>query len=140
MSALSPSEVLDVLDADSTTEKRAAWEGFEFTLLGDGEVAVVNNSHENPDEHTYTVDVVSGIPAHCTCPAWEYQEGPCKHMVGVAIREPLLEAVTAESPLRADGGVAVNEGVTTESEDKECNCGEFPCWPCYRHGRRELPE
>ena len=27
--------------------------------------------------------------------------------------------------------------------DEECDCGDlsdFPCWPCYRDGKRELPD
>lgn len=92
MSALSPSEVLDILDVDATVEKRASWEAFEFTLLEDNKVEVVNDSHDEPKEHTYTVHVESGILSDCTCPAFEYQDGACKHMMAIAIREPLLEA------------------------------------------------
>jgi hypothetical protein len=35
--------VVDVLDADVATEKRAQWEAFEFITLGDGDVEVVND-------------------------------------------------------------------------------------------------
>jgi hypothetical protein len=73
MAELSPTDVVDVLDADVTTEKRAQWEAFSFRLLGDGDVEVVNDSHENADDHTYTVHVESGIPSDCTCPADTYQ-------------------------------------------------------------------
>jgi hypothetical protein len=146
---LRPSDVVEVLDADATIEKRASWEAFEFTLLGDGDVEVVNTSHENPDEHTYTVHVEGGIPAHCTCPAWEYQKGPCKHMVAVAIREPVLEAVTAEPTMRADGGVTFEADSTDDSDERpdDCNCSlsmkDLPCWPCFRDGFEEpnpIPE
>ena len=140
MSVLSPSEVLDVLDADATVEKRASWEAFEFTILEGGNVEVVNTSHDKPEEHTYTVHVEGGIPSDCTCPAWEYQEGACKHMVSVAIREPVLEAATTGPALRADGGVTV-EADTTDDSDKrpdDCDCTppmeDLPCWPCYRDG------
>jgi hypothetical protein len=92
MSELVPSEVIELLDADATVEKRASWEAFEFTLLGGGDVEVVNTSHEEPEDHTYTVHVEGGIPSDRTCPAFEYQEGACKHMVAIAIREPLFEA------------------------------------------------
>jgi hypothetical protein len=140
MSELAPSEVLDVLDADTTVEKRASWEAFEFSLLEGGKVEVVNGSHDEPEEHTYTVHVEGGIPFSCTCPAFEYQEGACKHMVGVAIREPLLEAVTAEPTVKADGGVTVEaDGVTHPDErPDDCDCWDseqgLPCWPCYRDG------
>jgi hypothetical protein len=135
---LHPSEVLELLDADSKSAKRAQWEAFEFTLLGDGDVEVVNTSHEEPDEHTYTVHVEGGIPSDCTCPAFEYREGSCKHQVAVAIREPVLEAVSAEPRMRADGGVTVEEEEADRSDKRpeDCDCSplfeEVPCWPCYR--------
>jgi hypothetical protein len=143
MSELHPSEVVELLDADSKSVKRASWEAFEFTLLGAGDVEVVNTSHENPEEHTYTVHVEGGIPADCTCPAFEYQDGPCKHMVAVAIREPVLEAVTAGPAARADGGLTVEEETTAESTERpdDCDCAptfeDLPCWPCYRDGFEE---
>jgi len=52
--------MLDLLDADTTVEKRASWEVFEFTLLEGGDVEVVNSSHEEPADHTYTVHVEGG--------------------------------------------------------------------------------
>lgn len=30
----------------------------------------------------------------------------------------------------------------SEEEEDQCNCGEiidFPCWPCVRDGKKELP-
>ena len=143
MSELAPSEVLEILDADATIEKRASWEGFEFTLLEGGDVEVVNGSHDEPEEHTYSVHVESGIPAHCSCPAWEYQEGACKHMVAVAIREPVLEAASETPAMRADGGMTVEAGENDQLNERpdECDClpsfEELPCWPCYRDGFEE---
>jgi len=138
---------LEVLECDEQVEKRAQWEAFEFTVLGGGDVEVTNGSHENADDHTYTVHVESGIPSDCTCPAWEYQPGACKHMVAVAIREPVLEAASREQPVRADGGVTLEEFATTDDRDDdrpdECDCaelsGDFPCFRCYNEGRRDLP-
>jgi len=146
MAALSPTDVVDVLDADVATEKRAQWEAFEFTVLGDGDVEVVNDSHADADDHTYTVHVESGIPSDCSCPADTYQEGACKHRVAVAIREPVLEAASREQPVRADGGVALEEfGADDRDDDRpeDCDCGEWNdglglcCWPCYRKGFEE---
>jgi hypothetical protein len=147
MTELSPTDVVDVLDADVTTEKRAQWEAFEFTVLGGGDVKVVNDSHENADDHTYTVHVESGIPSDCSCPADTYQEGACKHRVAVAIREPVLEAATEDQPVRADGGTATLDSFGGDDRDddrpEDCDCdelsGDFPCWPCVRDSRRELP-
>jgi hypothetical protein len=141
--SISSSEVVELLDAGTTVEKRASWEAFEFTLLGDGDVEVVNTSHEEPNEHTYTVHVEGGIPSDCTCPAFEYQEPPCKHQVAVAIREPVLEAASAEPAMRADGGVTVEPEEPNHSDKRpdDCDCllsmEDLPCWPCYRNGFEE---
>jgi hypothetical protein len=143
MSELFLSEVLDVLDADTIVEKRASWEAFEFTLLEGGDVEVVNGSHDEPEEHTYTVHVEGGIPFNCTCPAWEYQDGVCKHMVAVAIREPVLEAVSTEPTVKADGGVTVEKDGVDHSDERPEDCDCLPlmeglsCWPCYRDGFEE---
>jgi len=134
--------LLEVLDADEQVEKRAQWEAFEFALLGDGDVEVTNGSHEDADDHTYTVHVEGGIPADCTCPAWEFQPGACKHMVAVAIREPVLEAATEDQPVRADGGTVTLEEFGAEDADENgCWCEDhtFPCFDCYNDGRRDLP-
>jgi len=117
---------LEVLEYDEQTAKRASWEAFEFTVLGDGDVEVVNTSHEQPSEHSYTVHVEGGIPSDCTCPAFKYQEGACKHMVAVAIREPVLDAVSTEPPVKADGGML--EGAENDHSDErpdDCDCGEW---------------
>ena len=143
MSELAPSEVVELLDVDATVEKRAQWKAFEFTFLGDGDVEVVNTSHDEPSDHSYTVHVESGIPTHCPCPAWEYQEGACKHIVAVAIREPLLEVVSVKSTIRLDGGVMIKTGDIDHSDERpdDCGCapmvGDLSCWPCYREGFEE---
>jgi hypothetical protein len=139
--------LLEVLDADEQVEKRAQWEAFEFTVLGDGDVEVTNESHEDADDHTYIVHVESGIPSDCTCPAWEFQPGACKHQVAVGIREPVLEAATEDQPVRADGGTITLEEFGADDRDddrpEDCDCeelpGDFPCWLCVRDGRRDLP-
>lgn len=140
MSELPPSKVIELLDVETKIEKRASWEAFEFTLLGDGDVEVMNGSHDEPDKHTCTVHIEGGIPAHCTCPAWKYQGNSCKHMVAVAIREPILEAVSAKPTLKSDGGVVVEEveGDYPNERPDGCNCSplfeDLPCWSCYRDG------
>jgi len=147
MSELASSDVVDLLDADVATEKRAQWEAFEFTVLDGGDVEVVNGSHADDDDHTYTVHIEGGIPSDCTCPAWEFQPGACKHMVGVAIRDPVLDAATDVSTARTDGGTTVDVATETDTSDDhdgdrpdDCDCGDWnaglnlPCWPCYREG------
>ncbi|WP_135852644.1 SWIM zinc finger family protein [Halorussus salinus] len=132
---------LEVLESDEQVEKRAQWEAFEFTVVGDGDVEVVNDSHADADDHTYTVHVEDSIPSDCTCPAWEYQPGACKHMVAVGIREPVLEAASGEQPVRADGGVTLEEFATKDTDEHDCWCDDhdFPCFDCYNDGRRDLP-
>ncbi|NHN65492.1 SWIM zinc finger family protein [Haloarcula sp. JP-Z28] len=133
--------IVETLDADEQVQKRAQWEAFEFALLGDGDVEVTNGSHEDADDHTYTVHVEGGIPSDCECPAWEYQPGACKHMVAVAIREPVLEAATENQPVRADGGVTLAKFATKDNDKDACWCNDsdFPCFRCYLEGRRDLP-
>ncbi|KOX94161.1 hypothetical protein AMS69_05545 [Haloarcula rubripromontorii] len=106
----------------------------------------MNSSHDKPSEHTYTVHVEGGIPSDCSCPAFEYREGSCKHQVAVVIREPVLEAVSAKPTLKADGGVAVEASESDHSDERpdDCDCSplfeELPCWPCYRDGFEEPAE
>jgi hypothetical protein len=63
--------------------------------------------------------------------------------LAVAIREPVLEAATAEPAMRADGGVTVESGESDHSNERpdDCDCSplfeELPCWPCYRDGFEE---
>jgi len=108
------------------------------------------------------------VPAECECPADKYNEKyDCKHKVALAtVGGPVVLEASVNYPtptgnpersnasrlsdkLRADGG-ATTEGVGGESkpldagERDECDCAElsddFPCWPCVRDGKRELPE
>jgi hypothetical protein len=63
--------------------------------------------------------------------------------LAVAIREPVLEAATAEPAMRADGGVTVEAEESDHSDERpdDCDCSphfeELPCWPCYRDGFEE---
>jgi hypothetical protein len=140
MADLTPTDVGDVLDAYVAVKKRAQLEALEFRVLGDGDVEVVNTSHDDRDEHTFIVHVESRIPSDCECPAWEYQPCACKHVVAVANRKLVLEAVSGEQPVRADGGVTLEEFATTDDdEDGCCDDSDFPCFECYLEGRRELP-
>lgn len=142
MPALSSFEVLEVLDADATVEKRASWEGFEFTTLESGAVEVVSGSHDEPDDNTHTVPVEGSIPFSCSCPEFKYQDGACKHMVAIDMREPLVEAVKAEPIMKADRGIAVERGGGDHPDERpdDCDCSspfeDFSCWPCYRDGFR----
>lgn len=61
-------------------------------------------------------------------------------MVAVTLREPLLEAVSAEPIMKADGGVTVEAGESDHSDERPDDCGcsplfeDLPFWPCWRDG------
>ena len=137
----------DRLAFTTRVAKRAQYEAFEFSVI-EGGVRVRNCSHDEPAEHEYVVSVEDGLPTACECPADDRFDDACKHRVAVAIRKPVMEAVTATS-VAADGGV--DEEVVSESDSDvedgdpdDCDCDElpdaFPCWECVRTGRRTLPD
>ena len=143
----SENHVLSHLRYSKRVAKRAQYEALEFTVNAGG-VRVRNTSHANPADHEYLVTVRNGIPIACECPADARYEGACKHRVGVAIRTPLLQAATDHS-LVADGGTQIETESETHVDDsdtdqpEDCDCdglGGFPCWPCVRSGRRDLPK
>ncbi len=111
-------ETLAALEPDATTTKRAQYEAFEFALEAPGLIRVTNGSYgDDAVDHSYLVNVEEGIPTACECPAFEYQPGACKHMVAIAIREPVLEAATTE--VATDGGELVDEDDTDGDENEE---------------------
>ncbi|EFW91145.1 SWIM zinc finger domain protein [Haladaptatus paucihalophilus DX253] len=128
MSTKTPSE----LEADETAQKRVQWEQFSFDVDAPGLLTVTNESHENPADHQYTVsidDVTDELMA-CTCPHHAHRNAFCKHMAAVetAIDDGTLDAFPSEDD--------------DETEPDDCDCdhlGGFPCWPCVRTGRKELP-
>ncbi|WP_331714004.1 SWIM zinc finger family protein [Halobacterium sp. CBA1126] len=108
------------------------------------------------------------VPAECGCKADQHREDyDCKHKVALAsVGGPVvLQAAveyatpaedtgetttqTLEDKLRADGG-AITEETVEESpafyaeNPGKCDCDSlgdnFPCWPCVRAERKELPE
>lgn len=122
------------------------------------------------DDHQYTVGVAERdgqiIPAECECPADLHHDSDCKHKIalaacgGVTVMQAAVDyepsgdtkarqnVSTAADKLRTDGGTATaSEGgnhTLDASKHAECDCaelaGDFPCWPCVRDGKRELPE
>jgi len=160
--------IVNELEFGSRTTKRVTWEAWEFSIEGPHLVRVTNASYgfEKAD-HSYLVGIEDRdgllVPAECECPADVHREPDCKHKVALAtIGGPLvLEAAvecptprvdateTPEKQLRTDGGVITDEATDdgqplNASEHTDCDCTDgsdnFPCWPCYRNGRKELPE
>ncbi|RKS81529.1 SWIM zinc finger protein [Haloarcula quadrata] len=104
----------------------------------------------------YRVDAFEG---RCTCPDHDYREVRCKHIRRVAFatgNRPIPAWVDAdevdaqlgqhveETPKVAatDGGVTL-DSFGADDRPEDCDCaelsGDFPCWPCVRDGRRDLP-
>ena len=108
------------------------------------------------------------VPAECECKADRYnEEYDCKHKVALAtiggsvvlqaavdcptptVDTERTTASTSQNKLRADDGAVVEKtdedspSLDAEEHD-ECDCvnlsDNFPCWPCVRDGKRELPE
>jgi hypothetical protein len=101
------SDLLDALEYSEKTAKRATHEDLQLTPLANGRVEVENASHADPEDHSYVVSVERGIPFSCQCPAWEYHDGACKHMVRVAMAEPVIDAAGGHEPrVATDGGSA----------------------------------
>lgn len=123
-----------VREADAKTVKRAQYEAFEFELDAPGLVTVINASHKNPADHSYLVNVETDTPVACECKAFQYRDGPCKHMVAVAIRQPVLMA--AQTVVIPDGGTDVD---ACKNSQTGC-CGPYgddlPCFECFQSQKR----
>ena len=123
-----------VNDADPKTVKRAQWESFSFELEAPGLIRVINGSHENPEEHSYRVNVENGEPVACECKSFQYNDGPCKHAVAVAIREPVLQA--AQSVPVTDGGEVTDTCQNGEEGCQGPHGDKLPCFECYQEASR----
>ncbi|WP_231188372.1 SWIM zinc finger family protein [Haladaptatus sp. DYF46] len=93
---------------------------------------MTNESHENPAANQYVVilDDVTNDAMACICPHHVHRNAFCKHMAAVetATGDGTLEALQPEDD--------------NETEPDDCGCdglSGFPCWPCVRMGRKELP-
>jgi len=155
------------LSFGAKTEKRVTWEAWEFAVEAPHLIRVTNASYGfKKADHSYLVGVEDCdgvlVPAECECPADMYRDDyDCKHklalavvggavVLGAAVDYPTdSNASSGETQARTDGGVTTEE-TGEEShpldaeEREECDCAElsngFPCWPCVRDGKRELPE
>ncbi|GAA0250402.1 SWIM zinc finger family protein [Haladaptatus pallidirubidus] len=80
---------------------------------------------------TVSIDDVTHELMACTCPHHVHRNTFCKHMTAV-------ENVTDDGTLDA----FPSEDSEDDSESEGCDCDGldgFPCWPCVRMGRKELP-
>ena len=111
--------------ADEKTLKRARWEHLRLAACpGARHVNVTNYSYgvqaARSGEHTYTVAIgPDGLPTECTCPADEYQPGPCKHAVACAgDREVLDEAMHGGSEPSTDVDANADQAVATDGGER----------------------
>jgi len=149
--------VVEQLEFDARTAKRAGWEQFEFTVVGPLEVEVANASYgDEKDDHTYLVEIEkrAGVPVpdECECPADNHRNQACKHRIGLATIGGLtvLNAAASAATLSAsnadvtpssekiqtDGGtVAIaQDSERCPNDDPSCNGPEgenLPCFDCY---------
>lgn len=78
-------DAFDTITATAETVQRAEAESYTFAPAAAGRVNVRNDSHDDPGGHIYTVMLLDGLPARCTCPADRYHDGACKHRVALAL-------------------------------------------------------
>jgi len=146
---------LAALTFSTRVAKRAQYERFDIRPATGG-FQIRNESHANPADHEYLVEMDRAVPQACTCPADERFDGACKHRVAIAIRRPEGNQAQRSSGnrtrLRGDGGSSIDSDSedtvspngtkrpTFDSDSEECEecLPEFPCWDCYRQGRQDF--
>jgi hypothetical protein len=114
-----------------TRTKRAIAEAFELSIADadDGLVNVKNVSKADPS--VYTVAVVDGEAASCSCPDHEHNDHRCKHMRKVDRTDAVMLA------LSRDGTDDVDDTATERPDDCDCTEAaddETPCFACYTAG------
>lgn len=107
--------------------KSAQYEVYEF-LIGDDGVVVRNCSPEFSLDREYMMTIQDELTAKCDCPVDARFNGACKHQVAVAIREPVQDAVVAET-VAAGGGTTVEDDWDSgqgDYEGDECDRAKLP--------------
>jgi hypothetical protein len=119
-----------------TTVKRARWENLQVAPCENtNHCNVCNYSHPIAEkaDHTHTVTLDHGMPIGCTCKAFQYNEGLCKHCLAVAADADAIDTATPEqaddtdtpdATAVTDGGTPTEPCEDTEHTD-DCNgCDE----------------
>ena len=70
---------------------------FHYSVPSPGLAVVRNVRHDDPEAHTYAVNVASGEAVQCSCPADEYHPGACKHRQAVEATPAVLLAAASEA-------------------------------------------
>ncbi|WP_330633614.1 SWIM zinc finger family protein [Halocatena halophila] len=93
----------------STVAKRAFWESFEFTVPEPATVIVENASYgSNSDEHIHVVSVEE-VAVECSCKAFKFGNGPCKHILAVNWEQAVIDAASPEIEIEATAPVPLPE-------------------------------
>jgi hypothetical protein len=100
------------------TIKRARWENLQVAACpGTNHCNVCNYSHPIAEKaaHTHTVTIENGMPQSCTCAAFTYNDGLCKHCLAVADDHEAMDTAEAEQTDDNDTTTetAVTDGGTT---------------------------
>ena len=116
----------------SNDERRAEWERFTMVVCGGdggGYVNIQNDSHDDPSEHIYTVEVANGETVGCTCPHALYRDAHCKHQRAVEQRPIVVSSASAANASAAtattgqqvatDGGTVLEADETTEEPARD---------------------
>lgn len=83
--------IVATLDVDADTIKRVRWGNWRFRVTKPFHIRVTNAAWGvEADEHTYEVAIAKKpgpdvfAPVTCSCPAYTYHDGDCKHQLAVA--------------------------------------------------------
>ena len=118
------------LSGQERIERRAAYEQFRMVVCRNGYVNIVNQSHNDDSNHTYSVEVTEDGAVSCSCPHYQQRGQTCKHMVAVTDRPLTLSSAQAaqstyDGRMLADGG-----STTTDDESRsEPTCDELTADP-----------
>nr|WP_241431220.1 SWIM zinc finger family protein [Halococcus thailandensis] len=96
-----------------------------MVVCRNGYVNIVNQSHNDDSNHTYSVEVTDDGAVSCSCPHYQQWGQTCKHMVAVTDRPLTLSSAQAaqsthNSRMFTDGGSVATEG----QNDPESSCEE----------------
>ncbi|RKS81452.1 hypothetical protein BDK61_0738 [Haloarcula quadrata] len=158
----SEKRVVEELNFDAKTARRAGWKAFEFSIEAPHLVGVTNASYGfKKNDHSYLVGVEEReglhVPAECECKADRYDDNhDCKHKVALAtVGGPVVlqaavdfenaaagfPVTTSESvptgadKLETDGGTVTvtNDSDSCENGDERCNGPDGTGLPCFNY-------
>jgi hypothetical protein len=114
------------LSSQERIERRAAYEQFRMVVCANGYVNIVNQSHNDDTNHTYSVEVTGNGAVSCSCPHHQQRNATCKHMVAITDRPLIISSAQAlnqshQSVATDGGGVATEDESASEPVCDECD-------------------